>query len=125
MIYADDRGKRRLNSTCESIGDSAVLTTAWPFIELDDRGVPLIGGTRVKVSEVVAEHQAYRWDADQIHRQHPHLSLPQIHAALGYYYEHREECDREMDAALQQADDICQIAENPALLAKLRSRAGG
>ncbi len=102
-----------------------MLTTAWPFIELDDRGVALIGGTRVKVSEVVAEHRAYRWDADQIHRQHPRLSLPQIHAALGYYYEHQDECDREMEIALQQADDICQSAENPALLAKLRSQASG
>ncbi len=101
-----------------------MLTTAWPFIELDERGIPLIQSTRTKVFEVVAEHQAYLWDADQIHRQHPHLSLPQIHAALGYYYEHQEECDRQMEEALTLADDVCSRAENSSLLAKLRGHAG-
>jgi uncharacterized protein (DUF433 family) len=102
-----------------------MLATAWPFIELDDRGVPLVRGTRTKVFEIVADHRAYHWDAEQIHRQHSHLSLPQIHAALGYYYEHQEECDRQIEEALQRADDVCREAENPALLTKLRGVANG
>ena len=59
-------------------------TTAWPFIELDDRGRPLIQGTRYKVLLLVEEHRLYDWDAEQLRRQHPDLSLPQLHAALGF-----------------------------------------
>lgn len=101
-----------------------MLATTWPFIEIDDRGIPFIKGTRIKVSEIAANHVAYRWDAEQIQIQLPHLSLPQIHAALGYYYEHQEQCDREIAESLEQAEEICRQAENPALLAKLRSRIG-
>jgi len=101
-----------------------VLATTWPFIEVDERGIAFIRDTRIKVVEIVADHRAYRWDAEQIHRQHPHLALAQIHAALGYYYEHQDECDRQMDDALRQADAVCHSAENRALLEKLRSCAG-
>jgi len=38
---------------------------------------------------------------EEIHAPHPHLSLAQIHAALGCYYDHREELDAE--AALADA----------------------
>jgi uncharacterized protein (DUF433 family) len=103
---------------------TAVLATTWPFIEIDDRGIPFIKGTRIKVSEIAASHVAYRWAAEQIQIQLPHLSLPQIHAALGYYYEHQEQCDREIAESLEKAEEICRQAENPALLAKLRSRIG-
>jgi uncharacterized protein (DUF433 family) len=100
-----------------------VLATAWPFIEIDERGIPLVKGTRIKVAEIVADHRAYQWNAEQIQIQHPHLSLPQIHAALGYYYEHQEECDQQIVAALQRADEICRQAENPALRTRLQVQA--
>ncbi len=97
-----------------------MIATAWPFIELDDRGVPLVKGTQIKVTEIATEHLAYLWDADQIHRQHDNLSLPQIHAALGYYYEHREVCDRQIEEGVQRADALRQKMENVDLQARLR-----
>ena len=101
-----------------------MIATAWPFIELDDQGVPFIKGTRTKATELVAEHLAYHWDTDQLHIQHPHLSLPQIHAALGYYYEHREECDRQIEEGLRRADELRTNMENPDLQARLPARSG-
>ena len=68
--------------------------TTWPFIEFDDRARPRLAGSCWHVSQLLREHIEFRWDAEQIARQHPDLTLPQIHAALGYYYDHREECDR-------------------------------
>jgi len=58
-------------------------------IELDDRGVAWIAGTKVKVIEVVLDKMAYGSSPEEIHFQHPHLSLAQIHGALTYYYETR------------------------------------
>lgn len=47
-------------------------------IELDDRGVAWIGGTTVKVTEVVLDKIAYGSSPEEIHFQHPHLLLAQI-----------------------------------------------
>ena len=63
--------------------------------------VPIIEGTRVKVWLVALDHAGRGWDAHEIHRQYPHLSLGQIHSALAYYYDHRAE----MDAVIQRNED--------------------
>jgi uncharacterized protein (DUF433 family) len=77
-----------------------------PHIVADDASVPMIAGTRIKVIEVVLDHLAYRWDAQEIHRQHPHLSLGQIHSALAYYYDHEAEMDKAIAASLASEDEI-------------------
>jgi uncharacterized protein (DUF433 family) len=65
-------------------------------IDLDAQGVAWIGGTRVKVTEIVLDKIAYGWSPEEIHFQHPHLSLAQIHGALTYYYEHQSELDAQI-----------------------------
>lgn len=97
---------------------------AWPFITHTDAGVAEIAGVGMKVLELAIERLAYGWKAQEIHRQHPELSLPQIHAALGYYVDHRDECDRQIEDGRRLADDLCDRFENTVLLAKLRSAAG-
>ncbi|MBV8844999.1 MAG: DUF433 domain-containing protein [Bryobacterales bacterium] len=52
-------------------------------IDLDDRGVAWISGTRVKVAEVVLDKIAHGWSPEEIDFQHPHLSLAQITRGLG------------------------------------------
>jgi uncharacterized protein (DUF433 family) len=95
--------------------------TAWPFISLDETGVPFIEGTRTKVIEIALDRLAHEWSPDEICRQHGDLTLPQVHAALGYYFENRPACDLQIEASLQRADEICSRRENTVLLAKLRS----
>jgi len=75
-----------------------------PHIELDDRNQPWISGTQVKVIEVVLDHTAYGFSPVDIHLQHPHLSLAQIHAALAYYYDHQAEIDSEIQRQVVDAD---------------------
>lgn len=77
----------------------------WPFIEQGADGVAYIEGTRTKVIEVALDQIAYDWDAAEIHRQYPYLSLPQIHAALGFYHENRSDCDRLIDQQLAEVDE--------------------
>lgn len=55
---------------------------------------------------MILDHLAYRWDAEDIQRQHPALTLGQIYSALAYYYDHQEELDREIDKGLR---DVAQI----------------
>src|SRR5438105_819716 len=72
----------------------------------DDRGVAWIDDTNVKILEVVLDHLAYGWSAEAIHEQHPHLSLAQIHAALGFYYDHAAEFDAEIERQAQRVDQM-------------------
>jgi uncharacterized protein (DUF433 family) len=78
----------------------------WPHIEIDASGPPLIRGTRTKVIEAALDRLAHHWDADEIQRQHPHLTLAQIHAALAYYYEHQAECDRTIEERRMLAEEL-------------------
>ena len=66
-------------------------------IELDDRGLAWITGANTKVIEVVLDKIAYGWSPEEMHLQHSHLSLAQIHAALSYYYEHQEALDADIE----------------------------
>ena len=62
---------------------------------------------RVRVAQIVAEHVGNGWSAEEVVRQYPHLTAAEVHAALGYYYDHREEIDGELlaeVAALDAAD---------------------
>ena len=40
--------------------------------------------------------RALLWSADEIHRQHPHLALAEVHAAMGYYYDNQAQIDAEI-----------------------------
>lgn len=100
-----------------------MTATAWPFIEIDDSGVAYVMGTRTKVIEIALDRIAHHWDADEIQRQHPHLSLGRIHAALSYYYENQEDCDRLIESEFQASEEILRRRVNPSLVAKLRRHA--
>ena len=96
---------------------------AWPFIQIGDDGIATIEGTRTKVIEIALDRIANHWDADEIHRQYPYLSLGQIHAALGYYHENQEECDQLIESRRRRAEELRAKTENPALQERLRKLA--
>ena len=82
----------------------------------------MIAGTTTKVVEVALDRLSHHWDADEIQRQHPHLSLSQIYAALAYYHDHQEELDRDIAARLRKVDEIAAAQSESAVRAKLRAR---
>ncbi|MEK6303238.1 MAG: DUF433 domain-containing protein [Acidobacteriota bacterium] len=88
---------------------SSVTTT---HIELDERGVPWIVGANTKVIEVVLDKLAYGWSPEEIHFQHPALSLAQIHAALGYYYDHQAELDDEIMRQVKEIETLAEAAKD-------------
>jgi len=53
---------------------------------------------RTRVAMIVADHLWHGWSAEEIVRQYPYLSLSEVHAALAYYYDHREAIDQELVA---------------------------
>jgi uncharacterized protein (DUF433 family) len=75
-------------------------------IKLDSEGVAWIDDTNTKVIEVALDSLAHGWSAEEIHVQHRHLSLAQIHAALSYYHDHQHALNSEIDRRHARADAL-------------------
>lgn len=77
------------------------------------RGRPHILGTRVTVSDIVTVMVYHRQDADGLAAWFG-LSLPQVYAALAYYYSHRAEMDAAVRAEIAQGEAIkAKYGSNP------------
>jgi uncharacterized protein (DUF433 family) len=59
-------------------------------------GSPVIKGIRVCTVDVVIECEHLNHAPDDIITAHPYLKLEQIHDALSYYYENREQLDKKI-----------------------------
>ncbi len=67
-------------------------------------GQPRIDGTRIKVQHIALDYERLGWSADQICDAHPGLTLAQVHAAMSYYYDHREKIDESIRTDEEFAD---------------------
>jgi len=65
----------------------------------------------------VTDHIGNGWSAEEIVRQYPHLTAAEVHAALGYYYDHSAEIDAEIAAELRAVD---RMAQDPPSALRLR-----
>lgn len=88
-------------------------TTVASQIELDDQGVAWIVGANTKVVEVALDKLAYGWSPEEMHFQHPHLSLAQIHSALAYYYENQEKLDAEIERRRERSESLLKEIAKP------------
>lgn len=70
-------------------------------------GRPRIAGHRITVQDIAIWHERMGRSVDEIASEHE-LSLAELHAALAYYFDHREDIDR-------------RIAEDEAFISALRS----
>jgi len=101
-----------------------VVATRHEHITINENNVPMIAGTNIKVVEVVLDKIAYGWSPEEIHFQHPHLTLGQIHSALAYYWDHQEEIDRDIEQRLEFVEKLRQEATGHSKL-KARLKAKG
>lgn len=74
----------------------ALQRTTYEHIALQENGVPVIAGTNTKVIELVQEVYAWGWSPEEICYQHPYLTLGQVHSALAYYWDHKDELDADI-----------------------------
>ena len=65
------------------------------------RGAPVIAGTSIKVLDVAVRYEVMGQTPEEIIIALPHLTLPQIHAALSYYYGHKRELDKQWKASVK------------------------
>ena len=67
-------------------------------------GQPRIAGTRLKVQHIALEYEYLGWTPDQICDAHPEIGLPEVNAAISYYYANKQE----IDAAIQADEEFAE-----------------
>ncbi|MFM8633367.1 MAG: DUF433 domain-containing protein [Planctomycetia bacterium] len=97
-----------------------LTTVSYPHIDFSTDGVPYLEGTRTKVVEIALDSLAHHWDAEDIQRQHPYLTMGQIHAALAYYHDHRETLDAFIARQLADVDRIAGAQTHSLLREKMK-----
>jgi uncharacterized protein (DUF433 family) len=83
-------------------------------------GKPRITGTRIRVQDVVVWHEAWGLSPEEIVTDFPQLTLAQVHAALAYYYDHREDIRQHMQEAAARVETFKQ--QYPSKVFELCSR---
>ena len=94
----------------------------YPDIATDSKNRPIIAGTRMRVTQLVMEKQAYGWSPEELRFQHPHLTPGQVYSALAYYADHNEELDGAIESELQSIDQYRRTLKQAKLGDKLRAR---
>jgi uncharacterized protein (DUF433 family) len=83
-------------------------------------GKPRIAGTRIKVEQVVIWHERTGMSPEQIVSEWPHLTLADVHAALTYYHDNRDEIDRDLADGERLFDEL--KARQPSIVEKAKRR---
>ena len=96
--------------------------TAYEHITLSENGVPMIEGTTTKIVEIVLETKAYGWSPEEVHFQHPYLTLGQIYSAMAYYFDHLQEFEREIRERLEKVGSIRADIGESKVQAKLKEK---
>ena len=98
----------------------ALTATGYEHIVLDEGGVPRIAGTRLRAIDLVEAKHANGWTPEQLHEQHPELTLGQIYSALAYYWDHQEELDAAITARHQELEQLKRQTRPSRLVERLR-----
>ncbi len=98
------------------------VQTAYEHIAIDEDDVPFIDGTSIKVVELVLDHKAYGWSPEELHFQHPELTLGQIHSALAYYWDHTDSLHKDLHERLERTDRLRSQAASSPLQERLRKQ---
>ena len=59
-------------------------------------GKPRIAGHRITVADVAICYERMGMSPDEIVSEYPSITLSDVHAALAYYFDHRDDVDREI-----------------------------
>lgn len=98
------------------------VETRYEHIVLDSSNTPIIAGTTMKVRELVLAHIAHGWSPAELQFQFPYLTLGKIHSALAYYWDHREEMDRQIERGVQAVSELRQSLGETPLIERLKQK---
>jgi uncharacterized protein (DUF433 family) len=83
-------------------------------------GKPHILGHRIKVEQIAVMHERMGMSASRIVEDLPTITLAQVHAALAYYYDHRDEIEADIRAGDEFVERL--RAGQPSIFERARQR---
>jgi hypothetical protein len=97
--------------------------SAYPHI-VKELGVParLESHPRTRVTMIAVEYLARGLSAEEIVAHYSYLTLSEVHAAMAYYHDHREEIDAEIADELRVLDDSANANSQSPIWQKLRTK---
>lgn len=99
-----------------------MATTVYPHIAFTPAGKPYVEGTRIKV-ELIATVYSTGVSAEQLAEDYPPLTPGQVHSALAYYFDHKDEMDRQIAEGDRLVEEIrAEVDSSPRLRERLRAR---
>ena len=108
--------------SCEPVA-MPVATTYPHIVKLPGESARLERHPRTRVAMIVADYLWRGWSAEEIVRQYPYLTLAEVHAALTYYFDHRDEVEDELLAEYRQVEDWKKAHPTPPFLLRLKDDA--
>lgn len=78
---------------------------------------------RTRVAMIVMDYLGQGWSAEEICQHYPYLSISEVHAAMLYYWDHKDEIDREIREECEEVERL-RATEPPAPF-ELRMRREG
>jgi uncharacterized protein (DUF433 family) len=78
------------------------------LIALRENGAPYVAGKGVKVAYIASLFTRHNWSVESIADEHD-LTVDDVHAALTYYYDHKDEIDN----AIKAGDDLAREIGTP------------
>jgi uncharacterized protein (DUF433 family) len=100
----------------------ASVETRYEHIQLTEDNVPFIKDTNMKVVELILNQIAYGWSPEELHFQHPHLSMGQIYSALAYYWDHQDQLEEEIESRLARVNRIKHSVKPTSLKKRLQAK---
>src|SRR5438132_10626850 len=97
-----------------------LIETRYEHIGLDEHGIPRIGGTSLKVIDLVEAKAANNWTPEELSEQHPELTPGEIYSALAYYWDHKAELDADMARREREVEQLRQAAPPSPFVERMR-----
>ncbi len=76
----------------------------------------------MKLVELILDNIAYGWSPEELHFQHPYLSMGQIYSALAYYWDHKQAVDQDIERRLALVNSIERELQPSRLDERLRKK---
>jgi uncharacterized protein (DUF433 family) len=77
---------------------------------------------RTRVAMIVMDYLGRGLAPEEIVSHYPYLTLAEVHSAMTYYHDHREEIDAEVREELEQLKDSADTNSSSSIWQKLKSR---
>jgi uncharacterized protein (DUF433 family) len=99
-----------------------ITATEYKYVQLDDRNIPIIEGTSMKIVELLTSVKAYGWTPEELLQSYPHLTLSKIYSALAYYLDNQQEIDADIERREEYVKQLEQEAGESPFAARMRAQ---